>query len=259
MPWTFAHPAAVLPLRSACPRWLSFPGLLVGSITPDVGYYFGLLSLAGFAHTPLGLIIFCLPVGLAILAALTCFAGPLTILLPVPHRSLVRCTLQEPKRTATALVAIATLSVLIGAATHVVWDAFTHANRWGVTHVPILNLNILVAGVRQIRLFNVLQHASTALGLITMAVLYWRAIRAWREAPTQAITQMQDKQRKRLLLACIVLSVLLGMLIASSLTSFTEPAYLSRVVVRTVVWSTVCFVSLFVACSFTWWYWRGDA
>lgn len=259
MPWTFAHPAAVLPLRSACPRWLSFPGLLVGSITPDVGYYFGQLSLAAFAHTLPGLIIFCVPVGLALLAVFTSFAGPLTVLLPSPHRSLVRSTLQEPKRTAAVLIATATLSILIGAATHVVWDSFTHANRWGVALVPILNWEVLLAGDRQIRFFNILQHASTALGLIAIAVLYWRAVGARREVPIQTTQLVQEKQRKHLLLACIVLSVLLGMLIASLLTSLTEPAYVSRVVVRAVVWSTVGFALMFVACSLTWWRWRGDA
>ncbi|MFX7840593.1 DUF4184 family protein, partial [Acinetobacter baumannii] len=29
MPWTFAHPAAMLPLRRLCPRWLSWPALVL--------------------------------------------------------------------------------------------------------------------------------------------------------------------------------------------------------------------------------------
>jgi WD40 repeat protein len=37
MPWTFAHPAAVLPLRKFCADRLSFAGLVVGSVSPDIG------------------------------------------------------------------------------------------------------------------------------------------------------------------------------------------------------------------------------
>jgi hypothetical protein len=37
MPWTFAHAAAVLPLRRCCPRRLHFPALVIGSLTPDFG------------------------------------------------------------------------------------------------------------------------------------------------------------------------------------------------------------------------------
>src|ERR1700744_2163138 len=35
MPWTFAHPAAVLPLRKALRSRLSFCALVVGSMSPD--------------------------------------------------------------------------------------------------------------------------------------------------------------------------------------------------------------------------------
>jgi hypothetical protein len=37
MRWTIAHPAAVLPLRRLCPRFLSCPALIVDSVAPDIG------------------------------------------------------------------------------------------------------------------------------------------------------------------------------------------------------------------------------
>ena len=39
MPWTFAHPAAILPLRRFCPAPLDFSALVIGSMVPDLGYY----------------------------------------------------------------------------------------------------------------------------------------------------------------------------------------------------------------------------
>jgi hypothetical protein len=48
MPYPLAHPAAVLPLRRLCPRRLSFPALVVGSLCPDVGYPLGV---SRFSHS----------------------------------------------------------------------------------------------------------------------------------------------------------------------------------------------------------------
>ena len=57
MPWTFAHPAAILPLRSLCPRWLSFPALILGAMAPDISYYVGMHGQwRTFCHTPEGIL-----------------------------------------------------------------------------------------------------------------------------------------------------------------------------------------------------------
>src|ERR1039458_6493774 len=71
MAFPLAHPAAVLPLRRYCPIWLSFPALVIGSLSPDAGYCLG--DLGGldwgtFSHGLLGSVAFCLPVGIVMLA-----------------------------------------------------------------------------------------------------------------------------------------------------------------------------------------------
>jgi Domain of unknown function (DUF4184) len=63
MPWTFVHPAAVLPLRQYCANRHLFGALVVGSVSPDLGYYVGRFDMATIAHTLLGLLIVCLPTG----------------------------------------------------------------------------------------------------------------------------------------------------------------------------------------------------
>ena len=72
MPWTFAHPVAVLPLRRFCPAQFNFAALAIGALTPDFGFYVNLFSLATDAHTLLGSFLVCLPTGLVLLA---CGAG----------------------------------------------------------------------------------------------------------------------------------------------------------------------------------------
>ena len=69
MPWTLAHPAAVLPFRrfSGAGR-LSFGALVIGSMSPDFVYYIGRFDLGNFTHSPLGVLVTCLPAGLLVLA-----------------------------------------------------------------------------------------------------------------------------------------------------------------------------------------------
>lgn len=256
MPWTFAHPAAVVPLRSLCPRWLSFPALILGAMAPDISYYVGMHGKwRGFCHTPEGILSVCLPASLLLLALLLRFAGPLTVLLPEPHRALVRAQLQPPPHPAWRAWAVAALSVLIGATTHVLWDSFTHEGHWGTELLSELDEPLLDAVDRQFHATHLLQHLSTAAGVAVLAVLYRRTLRTRpRPAPTPL-----DGQRKRLLFGCLVVAALVGALSAYALTPATTQAYTSRLLVRSVVWSTSCFATLYVIASAAWWRRRGDA
>ena len=62
MPWTLSHPAAVLPLRRFSPRPLDFAALVVGSMTPDLGYYIDRFDLSTCPH-PAGSFVACVPTG----------------------------------------------------------------------------------------------------------------------------------------------------------------------------------------------------
>lgn len=249
MPWTFAHPAAILPLRKLCPRWLSLPALILGAMAPDISYYVGMHGKwRAFCHTPEGILTVCLPACLLLLALLLRFARPLTVLLTEPHRSLVRAQLQPSPHPVWRAAAVAALSVLIGAATHVLWDSFTHQDQWGTELLPELDEPLL-------DVTHLLQHLSTVVGVVVLAVVYRRKLRTQRRpAPTP-----QDTQRRRLLLACLVAAVVVGAVSAYALTPAATPAYTSRLLVRTVVWSTSCFTTLFVVASIAWWRRRGDA
>lgn len=256
MPWTFAHPAAILPLRRLCPRWLSLPALTLGAMAPDMSYYIGMHGKwRAFCHTPEGILTACLPVCLLLLALLLRFAKPLTVLLAEPHRGLVRAQLQPPPHPAWRALAVAVLSVLIGAATHLVWDSFTHEGRWGAELLPDLEEPLLDGLDRQFQLTHLLQHLSTAVGVAALAVVYRRALR--RLPP--AVPAPLDTQRRRLLLACAAVALAIGAASAWALTPATLPAYLSHRLVRSVVWSTSCFAALLAIASAAWWRRHGDA
>ena len=176
MPLTFAHPAAVLPLAGRLPT----AALVVGSLSPDLLYFLrmapsGMQGAGRFGHTVPGLFLFCVPVGLALLWAWDrVLRDPLVALAPDAARERMAAHDRPP-----AAVLSRAAAVLLGAVTHVVWDAFTHAGTWATAAVPALERP--VAGLP---LYALVQHASTVLGLAVVAL----AVRAWwRRAPRRAV------------------------------------------------------------------------
>src|SRR3954469_17106149 len=68
MPYTLSHPLAVVPIRRYSPIPLSFAALVMGSMSPDFGYFVEQFDIAAFAHTIPGTFAVCLPSSLFVLA-----------------------------------------------------------------------------------------------------------------------------------------------------------------------------------------------
>jgi hypothetical protein len=107
---------------------------------------------------------------------------------------------------------------------------------------------------RQFHVTHLLQHLSTAVGVVALALATGARCAAGPATPSP-----QDARRRRLLMACLAAAVAVGALSAYALTPATLPAYASHLIVRTVVWSTSCFATLYVIASWAWWRRRGDA
>ena len=60
---------------------------------------------------------------------------------------------------------IVIISIIIGAASHLFWDSFTHYNGYFVGAIPELKNSINLLG-KQIFIFKILQHASSLIGAI---------------------------------------------------------------------------------------------
>lgn len=174
MPFPLAHPAAVLPLRRYCPRVLSFPALLIGSLSPDLGYCLSPLHAHEFAHEWLGIFGFCLPAGLLALWLFYRFRSPVVASLPERCRRVLLPLCRRPPAPVRVLV----LSVLIGAATHVLWDSFTHREGWFVQRVGVLQDPIAAFGGRQVRVFHLLWYACSFGGVAWLCLAYER----WKQA-----------------------------------------------------------------------------
>ncbi len=186
MPFTLSHAAAALPaLRTGpdgVPRGrgpLSAAGLVAGSLAPDAPFFAATVlpaahRLGTAAHRPAGVLLLDPLLAAALAAGWSAVRAPLAALLPDPARGPAARLLGvgTPHRAAPWWFAA---SALAGAAGHVGWDAFTHAGRWGVRRLPVLDRP--AAGVP---LHHWAQYASSVAGL---AALGGAARTALRRAP----------------------------------------------------------------------------
>lgn len=249
MPWTFAHPAAILPLRRIGPLRLPMGALVVGSISSDIFYYFGIFSVATFAHTTAGIFMVCLPVGAACLALFYLVRGPVLNLLPQPHRDAIqRATSHDGQHRSRAYL-LQAAGLVAGAATHTIWDAFTHVTGYAVQSIAILRIPVARIAGHELYLFHILQHASTVLGVAILIGVYTHWL---RRQPTVLATQPgAERIRLTILAGCGVLAVVMAFLI-----SFATGVSGSSLVFRVAIYATstfgICIIAaalIYRACS----------
>jgi hypothetical protein len=168
MPFPLAHPAAVLPLRRHCPRCLSFPGLVIGSLSPDVGYCFGN---GNYSHRFFpGSFAFCLPVGLLMLLVFYGIRLPVVQILPPRLSQVFLPQCRRPVEPKFLIV----LSVLIGAWTHLFLDSLSHEDGWLVQHLPFLRISVPLLWRTSFKGYDLLYAGFTLFGVAWLAVCYWR-------------------------------------------------------------------------------------
>ena len=188
MPFTFSHPAIVLPLAYLPTRWLSLTGLVVGSLTPDFEYFFRMRIEGDFSHTLVGIFLFDLPTGL-ILAFIfhNVVRDSLLANLPAPllSRLMVFKKFNWNKHFRASWPAVI-ISIIIGAASHIFWDGFTHYDGYFAERIPGLKKIISLSNL-QIELFRFLQHASTVVGIGVIAYAIFKLPRTvWGKTPISA-------------------------------------------------------------------------
>jgi membrane-bound metal-dependent hydrolase YbcI (DUF457 family) len=176
MPFTVSHAAAVLPLH----RYTKLPltALMVGSMAPDFGYIFSYEASRQLTHSFAGLFVFCLPVGLfvwlfyvAILEKAT-----ITLLSDSWHTRFAHTDAITP-----SLVARAVIAIVLGAVTHLLWDAFTHRGTFVTNAIPALLGR--TPGFDWLPIYHLLHGLSSVLGLVILG--FW--IRGLHRQPAKSL------------------------------------------------------------------------
>ncbi|GAA3171915.1 hypothetical protein GCM10010451_20850 [Streptomyces virens] len=183
MPFTLSHAAAVLPAVRAdgSGRASLVPAVLVaGSFAPDTTYYAasvlsGAMEFGDVTHAFWGVFTVDVLIAWTLVGLWLLVREPLVALLPRALQgraaALLRCGAPRA-RVRASLLARWYVSAVLGALTHVVWDAFTHLDRWGMRVFPVLGREI--AGSP---LYWYLQYGGSAVAAVVIVVFVARALR----------------------------------------------------------------------------------
>lgn len=168
MPFTFSHPALIIPLYNRV-KWLSLTGLITGSLAPDFEYFIRMDAIRNYTHTWLSIFYIDLTIGL-LLAFIyhnivrNSFIANLPIALKERLQEYANFNWNDYFKKNFLIIII---SVFIGSLLHLFWDGFTHEQGWFVQLVPRMRFEIRAAQ-HSIPLFLLLQYISSIVGLIVI-------------------------------------------------------------------------------------------
>lgn len=190
MPFTFAHPAGVLPLKKKCSNYFNLTALVLGSMSPDFEYFAKLKIENKIGHSLIGFFTFNLPI-VIVLSLIFHLIIKDTIILHMPQKvnSFIKqeekhALFNDNKWVKWGLIFI--YSAIIGMFTHTLWDSFTHEGGYFVLMFSILKIKIF-----NIPIYKLLQHGSSLIGsCIVFKFLYdlrskeqckWRIVSSGRK------------------------------------------------------------------------------
>jgi hypothetical protein len=198
MPFTVSHAAAVLPLQRFGKLELPLTALMVGSMAPDFGYFFSREESRQITHSFAGLFTFSLPMGLIVwlfyIAVLE--KATITLLSDRWHTRFAHTEAISP-----GLVLRAALAILMGAITHLLWDALSHRDTFVTDAFPsLLGPTPFVAWLP---IYHLLQGVSSVLGLVILGC-WMRNLH--RQPARSLIRPYRISERTRLLANYILLA-----------------------------------------------------
>jgi hypothetical protein len=201
LPFTLSHAAAVLPAvrTDGTGRWRLAPAVLVaGSFAPDMTYYAAsalpeAMAFGDVTHSFPGVFTVDVAVAWALVGLWLLIREPLVALVPRARQprlaALLRCGAPRARVTA-GLVLRWYVSAALGALTHVVWDAFTHLDRWGMRVFPVLGREI--AGSP---LYWYLQYGGSAVAAGVIAVFVGLALRRAPAGEPSGVPSLSSRDR----------------------------------------------------------------
>ena len=169
MPFTFAHPAVIVPFKWLPERWYSWAGLIIGSMVPDFQAFINLGGGKVLSHSWIGVYTYNLPLGLLLLLLFHYVVrnGLVANLPPFLRSRFSIYTKIKNEHYFTKRYVAIIISLLIGIYTHLIWDRFTHTASY--THTTDL-LGLELSSVQKNELQLLLQWGCSFLGIM---VLTW--------------------------------------------------------------------------------------
>jgi len=183
--------------------------LVIGTFAPDFEYFINLGPHGRFGHSIRGALLLTLPIALLTLWIFHRFVkGPVVRLLPHGLQSRLAKHVGEFRFGGTRRFLLIVASTLLGIATHLLWDSFTHVNTWLWRRWEFLRDTISVPGLGAIPHYKLLQWASTVIGMGVLLVwfVYW-----YRDTePVRERAPLMPLVRRIVVISCVTLVALGG-------------------------------------------------
>lgn len=184
MPYTLSHAVVALPVSVIARGRIPLAAMVVGSMSPDFPYLLALSPTEAPGHSESGVLIYCLlPSLLMLLVWYRWIEGPTLELFRLPRRE------WSFGKSSYFLVV---LGVLIGAYSHVLWDATSHFDGLFVVNSEFWNREIL-----SLPMYKLNQYGGGILGLAALFVWYVFAV----------IKNRQEQYQGKLLIGVLVYSI----------------------------------------------------
>lgn len=195
MPFTLSHPLFAAPLKKIIPS-LSVTGLILGSMAPDIEYFFAMQPLRTIGHELAGFFLLGLPVCTAFAFAFhLIMKQALLTMLPsqggIDHfaaQQIHKWDMSTPKKWASFII-----SLFIGFQSHLFMDNLTHSSGFFVDRLPLLRSMIFGEPV-----YHLLQLSLSVLGLLVPALLVAYRWNKWRGSSERFAILMRQKRVERL-------------------------------------------------------------
>lgn len=207
MPFTLAHPAAAIPFRRSS---LIMSAIVMGCLVPDFPHFVFMSTRVSFTHTVAGMFVLDLPVAFLMLWLFHTFLKqPILLFLPSGMRRRLVSSLDTFPFWPPERLGLIVVSILTGAATHLLWDAFTHDDSWICRNWTFLQDRVHLPAIGNMQIYSLLEYASSFLGVVVIAIWICHWYRTTRP-PAQSVVPPLARVYKRAFLAVLPALALLG-------------------------------------------------
>jgi hypothetical protein len=177
-------------------------------MSPDFVYWLPLPLYRDTSHTIPALFSFCLPASFMMFWLYHFVIKP-PLLALLPRTVLERLPPSSPLPWRLRNIVPVLIAILLGAFSHIVWDAFTHHDTLATQWLPFLEAPILSRGRHILRVYKFLQYMSTLVGVAVLAfygMRWYQRTPPQEHAPRESLTVWQ----KAALLACLIVPSVIG-------------------------------------------------
>ena len=147
----------------------------MGSMAPDFEYFIRMKGFSRYSHTWTGLFWFDVPLSIILLFIFHNLVRD-TLIENLPFSFNVRLSAFQNfnwNKYFQENIAVVIVSLVIGVASHLVWDDFTHTGGYFVRVIPFLNGDVNLFN-HNISIAEILQYVCSAIGLLVMLLVIFK-------------------------------------------------------------------------------------